>query len=138
MNQQTIQYLSLEEDTILLRMKGRYNFAHIPAVEKEIEFVTSVYHTKKILVDFSETKILTVAAWRSLKKIREIFGEENFACIHANKQIQYLLSVVNADGCITETEEETNDGKETGEHEFRSDDGTFSQGGFDKGEEKRA
>ena len=135
---QTIQYLSLKEDTILLRMKGRYNFAHISAVEKEIEFVTSVYHTKKIIVDFSETKILTVAAWRSLKKIREIFGEENFACIHANEQIRYLLSVVNAEEWIKETEKETNDGKETGEHELGSNDGTFSQGGFDKREEKRA
>ncbi len=126
-----IRYLVVKGDTAILQVKGRYNFAHISAIEKDIEFVTSVYHPKKILVDFSETEILTVAAWRSLKRIREIFGEENFLCIHVNEQIRYLLSIVNSEDWVKETKERIKDGKETGECGLGSDEGTFSKRSFD-------
>ena len=86
-----MNYVSIDGENAIIRVKGRYNLACVSCVEQEIQIALSLHHALQITVDFAETEILSAAALHSLIEMREVVGNANFCIKNANEVIRYLL-----------------------------------------------
>ena len=76
-----MKYVSIDGETAIIRVAGRYDLVKTMVVDKELKSAIQS-GCQKILVDFGETKFSDSSVNRQLKKVRSMVGGDNFKIIN--------------------------------------------------------
>ena len=95
-----MKYITIEGDTAIIGVPGRYTLVQTLEVGQELKTALSDLQCKKVIVDFGSTTFIDSSVDRQFIKVRRQIGAENFKVIHATGAVKQALHNAKLDSWI--------------------------------------
>ncbi len=93
-----MEYITMDGDTAVIHVSGRYDLIKTAYVDKELKEAINTHNCKKITVDFSDTTFSDSAVNRQLKRAYDMVGgKDNFKIVNCKGAVLKALQTANLD-----------------------------------------